>query len=839
WGSVKELVKTFSQEHNALSGNLVLMKQNKPDGFMCVSCAWAKPAKPHMFEYCENGAKATLWELTMHRAEPSFFAGHTVKSLESWSDHDLEELGRLTEPMRWDPETDRYLPVSWEDAFAEIGKELKAMDPSSVVCYASGRASLEAAYMYQLFARMLGTNNLPDSSNMCHESTSVALPESIGIPVGTVTLEDFNKTDCIIFFGQNVSTNSPRMLHDLQDASRRGVPIITFNPLREPGLVKFANPQSPAQMLTGSSTPISSQYHQVMPGGDIAAISGICKALIEADDAAKAAGRPRILDIDFIERHTHGFEAFIEAVRAYRWEDLERHSGLTRAALEATAQVYARSHAVIGIYGMGLTQHRTGVENVQMLVNLLLLRGNIGKPGAGICPVRGHSNVQGQRTVGITDKPKPDMLDRLQEQFYFSPPRQYGLSTVDACEAILGGKINAFIELGGNFIRAIPDREPMEEAWRKIRLTVQVLTKFNRSSVIHGEVSYVLPTLGRIEIDTQASGPQTVTMEDSTACIHASRGMRAPASPHLKSEIAIIAGIAKATLPPNDNVPWDKWVGDYSLIRDAIAGTYPKIFWDFNKRMWEPGGFHRPLPARERQWETNTGRANFTVPKGFSEDLGRSEGNPEILRLFTIRSDGQFNTTIYNDDDHLRGIKKTRMIVLMNVKDIDRLGFREGDRVSLITAAEDRHRQIDGLSIVAYQVPEGSCAAYYPECNVLIPLWHHAESSKVPAAKSIPVRIRRTEMSPEQLKTMDLKIGDGRGDDPVSAGEAEMTSKADLARDFAADAAAAAQVATWLAGDFARKRPFLGLGASVVTGALAVWAASGGVKRASRRMRRR
>jgi molybdopterin-dependent oxidoreductase alpha subunit len=735
WGSVGSLLRSFRREHNFVSGSAALLKQNKPDGFTCVSCAWAKPADPHVFEFCENGAKATTWEITPKRVTPDFFAQHTVAELSTWDDHDLEEAGRLTEPMKWDPASDKYLPVSWETAFRDIGAEIRALEPDEIVFYSSGRASLEASYLYALYARMLGTNNLPDSSNMCHESTSVALPKSIGVPVGTVTLDDFAKTDLIIFFGQNVATSSPRMLHDLQDASRRGVPIITFNPLRERGLERFTNPQAPIEMLTGSSTRITSQYLQVMPGGDLAAISGICKALIEAD----------ALDHAFIAEHTHGFEAFADKMRELSWDLIESKSSLTRESLEEVASAYAASQCCLGIYGMGVTQHRNGVENVQMIVNLLLLRGNIGKPGAGICPVRGHSNVQGQRTVGITEKPELVPNDKLRELYGFEPPQKKGLNTVEACEGILNGTVRAFVSLGGNFVRAVPDHGRIEPAWRRQRLTVQILTKLNRLCLIHGDVSYILPCLGRIEIDRQATGPQALSTEDSTACIHGTRGQVEPASPHLLSEVRIVAELAKASLA-DPHVDWDRWAGDYSLIRDAIERTYSKRFHDFNKRMFQPGGFHRPLAARERKWNTETGKANFIVPEGLSADPDVEQNDPQVLRLFTLRSNGQFNTTIYSHDDRFRGIYGTRRVILMHRDDVQRLGLAEGDIVTVTCAAArdgESARQVHDLRVTPYNVPKGACAGYYPECNPLVPLWHHAKGSKVPAVKSIPVRLSK------------------------------------------------------------------------------------------------
>jgi molybdopterin-dependent oxidoreductase alpha subunit len=741
WGSLRSIARRMAADGNPVSASLVLAYQNKPRGFACPSCAWAKPAKPHPFEFCENGAKATIWELTNARATPEFFARHAVTELESWSDHDLEAAGRLTHPLRYDPMTDRYLPVSWVAAFAEIGRELRAFDPHEVVLYASGRASLEASYLYQLFARMLGTNNLPDSSNMCHESTSVALPKSIGVPVGTVTLDDFQHTDAIFFFGQNPGSNSPRMLHDLQDARQRGVPIVTFNPLREPGLLSFTNPQRPIEMLGGIETRISTQYHQVKAGGDLAAIMGMCKALIARDDAAGNSGAP-VLDREFIAEHTRGFDTFANDARGWSWEALERRSGLTRNAMEAAAAVYSEAKAAIGIYGMGLTQHREGVANVRMLVNLLLMRGNVGKRGAGVLPVRGHSNVQGQRTVGITEKPELVPLDRLARQFDFEPPRWEGLATVDACQAMINGKVRAFVGLGGNFLRAVPERAAMENAWRKLRLTVQVATKLNRSQVVRGEIAYILPCIGRTEIDRQASGVQTVSVEDSTACIHASRGMRSPPGPDVRSEVAIVAGLAKATLPPNPKADWDGWAADYRLIRGAIAETYPE-FHDMEHRMREPGGFHRHLPARHREWHTATGKANFFTPESVEADPDMPAAGPDVLHLITLRSNNQFNTTVYGDRDRFRDVSG-RMVVLMHRNDIDRLGLIENGTVTLSTVSDDGvRRELGGLTVLSYDIPEGCIGGYYPECNVLIPLWHHAKESKVPAAKSVPVRVLR------------------------------------------------------------------------------------------------
>ncbi len=741
WGSVKSLVRHSTRQHAVSAAPNLLRDHNKAGGYMCTSCAWAKPAEPHVAEFCENGAKATFWDLTSKRTTPDFFERHTVTDLLGWSDYDLENHGRLTHPMRYDAASDRYVVVSWDEAFADIGARLKSYDPKSVVFYASGRASLETSYMYQLLARLYGNNNLPDSSNMCHETTSVALPQSIGTPVGTVLLQDFAETDCILSFGQNVGVNSPRMLHQLQEVRERGAPVVVFNPLRERGWEEFVNPQRPGQMLTNAPTMIATQYCQVRAGGDIAAMMGIAKALLALDDAALATGGERVLDVEFIAGHTHDFEAFAAQVRATGWDMIEETSGLARAALEQAADTYARARAVIAVYGMGLTQHRLGVDNVQMLINLLLMRGNIGRPGAGICPVRGHSNVQGQRTVGIAEKADLVPLDRLAEQFGFAPPREDGLNTVDACEAIVAGRISAFIGLGGNFVRAIPERELMERRWRDLDLSVQIATKLNRSHLVVGRHAYLLPTLVRSEIDEQATGPQIVTTEDSTTCIHASRGKHRPASDHLLAEPAIVAGIAKATLAPNPLVPWDGWVADYALIRDAIEQTFPEPFRDFNARLETPGGFPRPVPARDRRWETDTGKANFKLPKALcaSFDDGR---DPDVMRLVTLRSNDQFNTTIYGYADRLRGIHGSRMVIMMNRDDRLRRGIAEGGSVQLTTAAADGvPRTISGFQVIDYDIPAGTIAGYYPECNALIPLWQYAEESKTPAAKSVPVRV--------------------------------------------------------------------------------------------------
>ncbi|MAX01233.1 MAG: formate dehydrogenase [Sphingomonas sp.] len=740
WGSVRGMSRIFGKELDNPAVLETLRRQNKPGGFMCVSCAWAKPAKPHVFEFCENGAKATLWEQTSRRATPEFFAEHTVSELKTCRDHDLEQAGRLTHPMRYDHATDRYVEVSWEEAFAHIGSELKALDPRSTVFYTSGRASLETAYCYALFARLYGHNNLPDCSNMCHETTSVGLKKFTGSPVGTCILSDFEICDAIFFFGQNTGSNSPRFLHPLQNAVERGCRIVTFNPVYEKGLMEFANPQSPTEMLTPKLTQISCQYHQVRAGGDIAAIMGMCKYILEWEDELWAREERHLLDVDFIEQHTTGFEAFRDQARGTSWEAIEAESGLTREALKDAARVYAEARATIGIYGMGVTQHVHGSQTIGMLVNLMLLRGNIGKDGAGISPVRGHSNVQGQRTVGISEKPKLVPYDYLKRLYDFDPPPDQGMNTVEACENIIDRKVKGFISLGGNFLRAVPEREQMEAAWPDMQLTVQIATKLNRSHLINGKVAYLLPCLGRSEEDVQESGPQSVSMEDSLSHIYGSVGKRKPASEHLRSELAIVAGIAKETLPPNPNVPWDRWVGDYSVVRDQIEKTYPGKFDQFNERMFQPGGFYRGNPARDRIWHTESGKAEFSCPDQLTA-FGVEE-KPGRYRLITMRSNDQFNTTIYGYSDRMRGIEGTRDVLLISPEEMDAAGLKEGQVVSLVSDADDGvHRQLDGLTVTPFDLPRGCIGAYYPEANPLMPLWYHDQLSRTPAAKAVPVRI--------------------------------------------------------------------------------------------------
>ena len=699
------------------------------------------PKHTSSFEFCENGAKAVSFELTERKVTREFFAAYTVSELAEHSDYWLEEQGRLLEPMRYDSATDHYVPIGWEEAFAKIAAHLNALDsPDKADFYTSGRASNEAAFLYQLFVRRFGTNNFPDCSNMCHEATSVGLPESIGIGKGTVLLEDFDATDAIFVIGQNPGTNSPRMMTSLRNASRRGVPIVAINPLRERALERFAAPQAPIEMVTLSSTRIASEYCQVNVGGDVAVLKGIMKLVLDAHEAALRAGGEPVLDLAFIEQHTVGLDALIEDLRSTRWEDILRVSGVERAQIERMAAVYMGAKSAIICYGMGITQHRRGTETVQQIANLLLLRGNFGRPGAGICPVRGHSNVQGDRTVGIDEKPSAELLGNIEKVFGFRPPQKHGHSVVDSLQAMIDGRSEVFIGLGGNFVAATPDTEITRAAMRRLKLTVGINTKLNRGHIVHGQEALILPCLARSDIDMQASGRQSITVEDSMSMVHASSGLVEPPSPDLKSEVAIVCGMARATLPES-GIDWDAFEGDYTLIRDKIEAVFPVLFADFNARLRTPGGFHLNNGPRDRIWKTANGRANFLVIDGLAEDPRIS--NPGTLMLTTIRSHDQYNTTIYSLNDRYRGVFGGRMVVFMNEQDMADRGIAPDGLVELESlAGSDVRRTAKGFKAKPYSIPRGSIAAYYPETNGLIPLAHHDPRCKTPSGKSIPVLAR-------------------------------------------------------------------------------------------------
>ena len=742
WGALHAVAQALREQSVVLKGSEALLKMNQPDGFDCPGCAWPDPKHTSSFEFCENGAKAVSFELTNRKVTREFFAAYTVSELERQSDYWLEEQGRLTEPMRYNGATDHYEPISWDDAFGTIGAELRALEsPDRADFYTSGRTSNEAAFLYQIFVRCFGTNNFPDCSNMCHEATSVGLPQSIGVGKATVTLEDFDRADAIFVIGQNPGTNSPRMMTPLRAASRRGVPIVVMNPLRERALERFAAPQDPIEMATFSWTPVASEYCQVRVGGDLAALKGVMKLVLDAHDAAVRSGREPVLDLSFIEQHTFGFEALSEDLRRTSWDDILRASGLPRDQIERMARIYVQAKCVIVCYGMGITQHRSGTENVQQIANLLMLRGNIGRPGAGVCCVRGHSNVQGDRTVGITETPSRELLSQIEKVFSFKPPQQHGRAVVDTVQAILDSRSEVFIGLGGNFVAAVPDTLLVQEAMRRLKLTVGINTKLNRGHIVHGRDALILPCLARSDVDVQATGRQSVTVEDSMSMVHASGGLVRPPSPDLKSEVSIICGIARATLP-NSGIEWDAFEANYDLIRDKIEAVYPKLFADFNARVRVRGGFHLYNGAQNREWNTPTGRANFLVCAGVAEDPKVQDS--AVLQLATIRSHDQYNTTIYGLDDRYRGVFGGRMVVFMNEDDMADRGIEPDALVELESVAEssDVRRTASGFKARPYNIPRGSMASYYPETNALLPLSHHDKKSKTPSAKSIPVLVR-------------------------------------------------------------------------------------------------
>jgi molybdopterin-dependent oxidoreductase alpha subunit len=740
WGALRATANAVKEQMAVTDAPITLFRTNKPDGFDCPGCAWPDKDHTSAFQFCENGAKAVTWEATKKRVTSDFFASHTVSSLLNWSDYALENEGRLTHPMRYDSASDKYQPIEWDAAFAKIGEILRGLpDPNMAEFYTSGRASNEAAFLFQLFAREYGTNNFPDCSNMCHEATSVGLPQSIGIGKGSVSLDDFDHCDLIIAMGHNPGTNHPRMMGTLHECSRRGVPIIVFNPFRERALERFADPQDPLEMASFSSTSIASTYFQVRVGGDAAALKGVMKALLELDAAAGPGST--VLDHDFIAQHTNGFDVFAADLHATSWPDIEAACGLPRSALENVAQTYARSNATIVSYGMGITQHITGTSNVQQIASLLLMRGNIGKPGAGICPLRGHSNVQGDRTVGITERPPAFMLENIEKTYGFVPPKRHGHDAVGAMQAIADGRSKALICLGGNFAIALPDPSQCQAGMRSLDLAVHLNTKLNRSHLLVGKESIILPVLGRTERDVQASGLQAITVEDSMSMVHASRGKLPPASEHLRSEPAIVAGMAMATLP-SSKVSWQAMVDDYDLIRDGIEAVIPG-FEKFNERIRVPGGFRLPLPATERIWNTPSKKAEFIPFKGLHDGL--QPASADILKLTTMRSHDQYNTTIYGLDDRYRGVFGRRDVVFISEEDLAARNLEHGDVIVVETAlATDKPLQLIGFTAIAYDLPRGSIGAYYPEANVLVPLDYCDKESGTPSYKSIPVRIRRS-----------------------------------------------------------------------------------------------
>jgi molybdopterin-dependent oxidoreductase alpha subunit len=723
---------------HALRGGLsrtlpALRVVNQPEGFDCPGCAWPEAREHGAIEFCENGVKAVAHEATTKRVGRELFLSWPVAKLREQPGRWLEAQGRLTEPMWLRPGSGRFEPIAWDAAFARAGAALRALaSPDEAVFYTSGRASNEAAFLYQLFVRAYGTNNLPDCSNLCHESSGHGLGEMIGIGKGTVSLADFERADLILVIGQNPGSNHPRMLTTLQQAARRGCRIVSVNPLRERGLVRFRHPQE-VRGLLGRGTKLAERFVRVRVGGDIALLKGVMKELL-----ALEAERGSVLDRAFIEAHTSGFEAFAKALEACDFAELEAASGIARREMRELAELYALSERSIACWAMGLTQHRFGVGNVQEVMNLLLLRGNIGRPGAGPCPVRGHSNVQGDRTMGIWERPRAEFLDALEREFGAPMPRRPGLSTIEAIRAMHEGRVRAFVALGGNFAVASPDSALVEEALARQRTTVHVATKLNRTHLL-GRESLLLPCLGRSERDVQRAGAQFVTVEDSMANVHRSEGRLAPASPELRSEVAIVAGLARATLRDATRVPWEELAADYDRIRERIARVVPGCE-DMNRRVRAPGGFVLPRPPAERRFETPDGRARFReVP------LPRIEIGPGRLLLMTVRSHDQYNTTVYGDDDRYRGVSGDRRVVFVHADDLAARGLAEGARVDVTShfgaAGAEETRCLRGFRAVAYDLPRGCAAAYFPEANALVPLAHHAEGSLTPAYKSVVVSL--------------------------------------------------------------------------------------------------
>lgn len=676
---------------------------------------------------------------------PEYFAGHTVSWLSEQSDFFLEDLGRLTDPVRYDAATDKYVAISWDEAFQIIAKHLHALDnPDQAAFYTSGRASNEAAFLYQLFVRSFGTNNFPDCSNMCHETTSVGLLDSIGLGKGTVTLEDFDLADAIFSFGHNPGTNHPRMLGTLREVSKRGGNIVAINPIKERGLERFQDPQAPLEMMTNGSTPISRYYFQPKIGGDYALMLGILKHLNEWDKKALASGKPSVFDRNFIAVNTIGFDEMIAEVEKTEWEDIYKHSGLSPEHLEKLAKLFLESERSIFCWGMGITQHRHGTANVHMLANLLLARGQIGRPGAGLCPVRGHSNVQGDRTMGINELPSPKLLDNIDRVFGIKSPRKNGHGVVETIKAMAEGEVKVFIGLGGNFAVATPDTPYTQEALRKCNLTVHVATKLNRSHLVCGKEALILPCLGRTEIDEQLHGPQAISVEDSMSNIHLSAGRNTPISENILSEPDIVARMAEAVLP-DSKIKWKWYIESYDRIRDSIAEVFDE-FHDFNLRVYNPGGFHLEHPANQHIWNTKSGKAQFMITP-LSEVYGDKENqyaaaytDSKVYTLMTTRSHDQYNTTLYGLDDRYRGVFGQRRVLFMNQADIDEAGFEANQWVDIESVFSDGVKRIvHSFRIVPYNIPRGSLAAYYPETNPLVALSSHDKYAKIPASKSVPV----------------------------------------------------------------------------------------------------
>ncbi|WP_320783266.1 FdhF/YdeP family oxidoreductase [Streptomyces sp. CRN 30] len=714
---------------------LTLLNLNQTRGFDCPGCAWPEPEpgdRP-LNEYCENGAKHTNDEATSRRVTADFFRRHSVGELAGKSDRWLNQQGRLTQPMVKRPDSDHYEPITWSAALDLLADELRALDsPDEALFYTSGRASNEAAFVLQLFARAFGTNNLPDCSNMCHESSGSALNETLGIGKGDVSLRDIYHADLILTVGQNPGTNHPRMLSALEETKRRGGRIVAVNPLPEAGLARFKNPQRPRGVV-GRGVQVADSFLHIKVGGDLALFQALNLLLLEAEEAAPGT----VLDRAFIDENTIGFEQFAAHLRAdFSWARVEEATGLTRAQIEDVRDMVLESERVVVCWAMGLTQHKHGVPTIREVVNFLLLRGNIGRPGAGACPVRGHSNVQGDRTMGIWERMPDSFLDALGREFSFEPPREHGLDSVDSIRAMRDGRAKVFVGLAGNFVRATPDSEVTEAAMRRCRLTAHISTKLNRSHTVCGETALILPTLGRTERDVQASGEQFVTVEDSMSQVHASRGVLEPASKHLLSEVAILSRLARRTLGDKVSVRWERFEEDYGCVRDHISRVVPG-FEDFNTRVAKPGGFGLPNPVNEGHFPTPSGKAVFT-----GNDFEALSAPAGHLILQTLRSHDQWNTVPYTDNDRYRGIHGSRRVVLVSPADMRGLGLAEGERVDLVGVWRDGvERRAEDFRVVGYPTARGCAAAYYPETNVLVPLDSVADISNTPTSKGIVVRL--------------------------------------------------------------------------------------------------
>ncbi len=732
--AVLSSLKHVYSELNLKNCSKTLFSVNQMNGFDCPGCAWPDPDdhRSAIGEYCENGAKAIAEEATSKRVNPDFFAKHSVEELSNWSDYKIGKSGRLTQPMILHPGKQHYEPISWEDAFQHIGSTLNKLNsPNEAIFYTSGRTSNEAAFLYQLFVRQFGTNNLPDCSNMCHESSGVALSETLGIGKGSVKLEDFYITDLIIVVGQNPGTNHPRMLSALQKAKKSGAQIISVNPLPETGLISFKNPQFLDGWIGGGTT-LTDLFLQVRVNGDIPLFKAILRILLDEEEAAPGS----VFDHQFIKEHTHGYAEFIADLQKQDAESLAKESGLDFSLIKQAAFKIKQAKKIIICWAMGLTQHKNAVQNIQELVNLLLVKGSIGIPGAGTCPVRGHSNVQGDRTMGIWEKPKPAFLKKLKENFDFEPPQVHGFDTVNAIKAMAAKKAKVFFAMGGNFLSATPDTEYTAKALQNCELTVQVSTKLNRSHLITGKTAIILPCLGRTEQDLQNGKEQFVSVENSMGIVHASRGQLKPASEYLLSEPKIVAKLALATLK-NNTPDWNWLIEDYDRIRDSIEKTIPG-FENYNKRVRNDGGFYLPNGAREGNFKTNTGKANFTVNTVSKQIVKQDE-----FIMMTIRSHDQFNTTIYGLDDRYRGIFNGRRVVLMNKNDIKKIDCKAGDYIDLINHYEETKRIAPKFMIVEYSIPEQCIATYFPEANVLVPINSYADKSHTPTSKNVIVTLHK------------------------------------------------------------------------------------------------